>query len=199
MKRCKENSVLWNTGVPQNQEIVRTRKRNLKYISNIYVISDPKNPENEGRVFLFKYGPTIFEKIKLAAKPVFPGIKPCNVFDLWDGANFQLVCTLVKKQRNYNSSVFESRSQLVADEEVLKKIWECQYALNEFVDPAQFKRYEELEKKFKDVCSGGESTSTVREHIKSEIQLDTSEDKSTKYQKFLDKFSSSEEDDETPF
>lgn len=204
---CSENSKLWNTGIPQNQEIVRGRKRNLKYISNIYVVSDPKNPEAEGRVFLFKFGPKIFEKIKLAAKPLFPGVKPCNVFDLWDGANFQLLCTMVKKQRNYDSSVFEARGQLIQDEDVLKKIWDAQYDLSEFVDPSQFKSYEELEKKFKDFCSSGEETTSVRDHIQPEVYssgtLDTSEDKSSKYQKFLDKFSNSsteeEEGDDIPF
>jgi len=201
---CSENTKQWSTGIPQNQEIVRVRKRNLKYISNIYVVADPKNKEAEGRVFLFKYGPKIFEKIKLAAKPLFPGVKPCNVFDMWEGANFQLLCTMVKKQRNYDSSVFESRSQLIEDEEVLQKIWESQFALSEFVDPAQFKSYVEIEKKFKDFCSSGETNSSVRDHIQPESYasgaVDTSEDKSSKYQKFLDKFSSSsEEDDDIPF
>ena len=121
-----------------------------------------------------------------------------------EGANFQLLCTIVKKQRNYDSSIFESRSQLIQDEAVLQKIWESQFALSEFVDPARFKSYAEIEKKFKDFCSSGETSSSVRDHIQPESYVsgtvDTSEDKSSKYQKFLDKFSSSaEEDDDIPF
>ena len=59
----EENTRLWNTGVDSDKDIARKRKRKLSYYSNIYVVSDPKHPENEGQVRLFKFGKKIFDKI----------------------------------------------------------------------------------------------------------------------------------------
>jgi hypothetical protein len=81
------NTQLWNSGIESNKEIVRKQKRRLSYISNVYVVSDPANPQNEGKVFLYKYGKKIFEKLNDLMNPKYPGETAVNPFDLWEGAN----------------------------------------------------------------------------------------------------------------
>lgn len=143
---CSErNSELWATGIEANKEIVRKRKRKQQYISNIYVISDPKNPQNEGKVFLFKYGKKIFDKIQEAMKPVFEGENPIDPFDFWQGADFRLKVRRADGYPNYDNSSFENQSPLLdGDDGALEKIWNSLYNLSEFHDPKNFKSYEEL-------------------------------------------------------
>lgn len=143
---CSErNSELWATGIEANKEIVRKRKRKQQYISNIYVISDPKNPQNEGKVFLFKYGKKIFDKIQEAMKPVFEGDQAIDPFDFWQGADFRLKVKRVEGYPNYDSSSFENQSPLLEGaDEALEKVWNSLYSLSEFHDAKNFKTYEEL-------------------------------------------------------
>lgn len=139
------NSELWATGIEANKEVVRKRKRKQQYISNIYVISDPKNPQNEGKVLLFKYGKKIFEKIQEAMKPVFEGDKAIDPFDFWQGANFRLKIKKVDGYPNYDNSSFEGQTPLLdGEDEKLEKIWNSLYTLGEFTDPKNFKSYDEL-------------------------------------------------------
>jgi len=143
---CSErNSELWATGIEANKEIVRKRKRKQQYISNIYVSSDPKNPQNEGKVFLFKYGKKIFDKIQEAMKPVFEGDQAIDPFDFWQGADFRLKVKRVEGYPNYDSSSFENQSPLLEGaDEALEKVWNSLYSLSEFHDAKNFKTYEEL-------------------------------------------------------
>ena len=140
------NRTLWNSGLDSDKEIARKQKRKLSYYSNIYVVSDPAHPENEGKVFLFKYGKKIFDKIQEAMKPEFQDETPVNPFDLWEGANFKLKIKKVAGYWNYDSSEFASPSTLeqMTDAE-LEKVWKSEYALEEFLDAKNFKSYEELE------------------------------------------------------
>jgi hypothetical protein len=142
------NTQLWNSGIEQNKEQVRKQKRRLSYYSNIYVVKDPSHPENEGKVFLFKYGKKIFEKLKDAMEPKYEDEKPVNPFDLWEGANFKLKIRNVEGYRNYDKSEFESPAPLLDNDEELEKVWKREYALAEFVDPKNFKSYDELKSKF---------------------------------------------------
>ncbi len=142
------NTQLWNSGIEQNKEQVRKQKRRLSYYSNIYVVKDPAHPENEGKVFLFKYGKKIFEKLKDAMEPKYEDEKPVNPFDLWEGANFKLKIRNVEGYRNYDKSEFESPAPLLDNDEELEKVWKREYALAEFVDPKNFKSYDELKSKF---------------------------------------------------
>jgi hypothetical protein len=144
---CASNSELWNTEIKENQEIVRKRKRKLRYISNIMVISDPKHPENEGKVFLYSYGSKIFAKLMGAITPEFEDEESFNPFDLWTGAAFKLKIRFVEGFRNYDKSEFEDPSQLMEDDAALEKVWESEYSLQEFLAPLQFKSYDELKKK----------------------------------------------------
>ena len=159
----EENTRLWNTGVDSDKEIARKRKRKLSYYSNIFIVSDPKHPENEGKVFLFKFGKKIFDKITEAMQPAFEDEKPINPFDFWKGANFKLKIRKVDGYWNYDKSEFEGVSQLKEADDQIKAIWEKQYPLKPFVDPSNFKTYDELKEKLNRVITGTQSTTTVDE------------------------------------
>lgn len=149
------NNVLWNSGSDGDKAIARDRKRKLSYISNILVISDPKHPENEGKVFLFKYGKKIFEKIQGAMNPEFQDEKPINPFDFWTGANFKLKIRQVDGYANYEKSEFAAPSALMGgDDADLEKLWKKQYSLKEFTDPKNFKTYDELKTRLEQILGG---------------------------------------------
>ena len=159
----EENTRLWNTGVDSDKEIARKRKRKLSYSSNIFNISESKKTENEGKVFLFKFGKKIFDKITEAMQPAFEDEKPINPFDFWKGANFKLKIRKVDGYWNYDKSEFEGVSQLKESDGDIKAIWEKQYPLKPFVDPSNFKTYDELKEKLNRVITGTQSTTTVDE------------------------------------
>ena len=144
---------MWNSGVEANKEIARKQKRRLHYVSNIYVVSDPSNPENEGKVVLFKYGTKIYEKIDaiLNPDPAFPDEPSFNIFDFWEGANFKMKIRNVEGYRNYDKSEFESPSPLFDDDEKIDEVWNKCESLYEFIDPKNYKTYEELEKRMNKV------------------------------------------------
>jgi hypothetical protein len=147
------NTTLWNTGSEANKEIARKQKRKLSFIANILVVSDPKHPENEGKVFLFKFGKKIFDKIMDKARPTFEDEKPVNVFDFWEGANFKLRMRKKDGYANYDESVF-SEPAPIGDDETIVNVAQGQYKLAEFLDRKNFKSYDELKKKLNDVLSG---------------------------------------------
>jgi hypothetical protein len=149
---CEINNELWNSGIESDKNIARDRKRKLSYISNILVISDPANPQNDGKVFLFKYGKKIFDKIQEAMKPDFQDEKPVNPFDLWGGSNFRMKIRNVAGYTNYDKSEFDSPSGLFdGDDKKLEALWNKLYPLKEFTDPSNFKSYDELKKKVHNV------------------------------------------------
>jgi hypothetical protein len=151
---CEHNSGLWNSGMDSNKEVARKQKRKLTYMSNIYVVKDPTNPENEGKVFLFKYGKKIFDKLTEAMQPEFEDETPIDPFDFWTGANFKLKAKNVAGYRNYDSSEFASQGALLNDDDAMEAIWKKQYSLAEFVSPDQFKSYEEMKKRLDSVLGG---------------------------------------------
>ena len=141
------NSRLWNSGDESDKDIVRSRKRRLSYYSNILIVSDPKRPENEGKVFLYKYGKKIFTKLQDLINPAFEDETPINPFDMWTGANFRLKIRQVEGYRNYDKSEFDSPSEIEGGDERLEAIWKQEHSLKEFIDPNSFKSYSELEAK----------------------------------------------------
>lgn len=148
------NSKLWNESSDDNswqRKQAREQKRRLHYVANIYVVSDPKHPENEGKVFLFKFGKKIFDKISLAMNPEFEGDEPLNPFDLWKGANFKIRIRTVDGYPNYDQSSFDSSKPLSDDDDKLEAIWNKEYSLKEFVDRKNFKSYDELKKRLDEV------------------------------------------------
>jgi len=144
---CEYNSGLWNNGTDAGKEAARKQKRKLTYVSNIYVVKDPANPENEGKVFLYKFGKKIFDKLTAAMQPEFEDEEAIDPFDFWAGANFKLKAKNVAGYRNYDSSEFARSSALLDDDEAMEAIWKKEYSLAEFLDPSQFKTYDELKKR----------------------------------------------------
>lgn len=162
---CEANTELWQTGSTQNQNIVRDRKRKLKYISNIYVVKDPSNPENEGKVFLYQFGKKIFDKLQDMMRPEFEDEKPVNPFDFWDGANFKLKIRKVDGYQNYDKSEFDSPSPLLDDDDELERIYGMQHSLEEFVSPDKFKTYEQLKGRLDKVLGTVQDTTTAEEDV----------------------------------
>ena len=141
------NSKLWNSGSEDDKETARKQKRRLHYVANVYVVSDSANPDNEGKVFLFKFGKKIFDKIMDVMQPAFQDEKPVNPFDLWEGADFKLKIRNVEGYRNYDKSEFSSPSPLSEDDSKLEAIYNKAYSLKEFTDPSNYKSYAELKAK----------------------------------------------------
>lgn len=164
---CKDNSELWNSGIESKQAIARARKRQKKYYANILVIDDPAAPENNGKVFLFQFGPKIFDKINDKINPEFPDEAPCDVFDLWEGANFRLRAHTVNKQRSYDKSAFESPSELFdGDETKLKESYDKLHKLQDLLAEGEFKSPAELQSRFNQVTGvkAGEPESSTYSH-----------------------------------
>jgi hypothetical protein len=152
------NTKLWATGMESNKDLVRKQKRRLSYFSNILVVKDPTRPENEGKVFLFKYGKKIFDKLNEAMNPEFSDETAKNPFDLWEGANFKLKIRQVEGYRNYDKSEFDTVSPVSNDDEVLKKIWDSEYSLQELLDKKHFKSYEDLKRRLEKAIGVSENT-----------------------------------------
>jgi len=148
------NTKFWNSGVESDKEIARKQKRKLQYYSNIYVVKDSANPQNEGKVFLYRFGKKIFDKIMETMQPAFEDETPINPFDFWEGANFKLKLRKVDGYWNYDKSEFETPSALFDKDDELEKLWEKQYSLSEFTAPTNFKSYDELQTRLNTVLSG---------------------------------------------
>ena len=154
------NSQLWNSGIDSDKEVARKQKRKLSYYSNIYVVKDPANPDNEGKVFLFRYGKKIFDKITASMQPEFEDEEAINPFDFWQGANFKLKIKKVAGFWNYDSSEFAAPTALLDDDEALEALWKKEYSLAELVSADQFKSYDDLKKRLNYVLGLGGVTNT---------------------------------------
>ena len=151
------NSTLWNSGIEANKEIARKQKRRLTYISNIFVVEDKANPQNEGKAFLFRYGKKIFDKVSGMANPEFEDESPVDVFNFWDGANFKLKIRKVDGFSNYDKSEFITASALFEDDAKMEETWNAQHSLTEFVGEDKFKSYDDLKSRL-DVVLGNVTT-----------------------------------------
>ena len=152
------NSAYWNSGVESDKEIARRQKRKLQYFANILVIEDPSNPQNEGKVMLYRFGKKIFDKCMEAMQPAFKDETPVNPFDFWEGANFKLKIRRVDGYWNYDKSEFEAPSALYDDDEQIEAVWKKEYPLAEFTAASNFKSYDELKRRMNTVLAG---TTTV--------------------------------------
>ena len=157
------NTRLWNSGVDADKETARKQKRKLSYYSNIYVVKDPANPQNEGRVFLYKYGKKIFDKVMAAMQPEFEDEDPINPFDFWQGADFKIKIKKVAGYWNYDSSEFARPSALLdGDDDALEALWKKEYSLQELVAADQFKDYDTLKKRL-DYVLGNKGTPRMQD------------------------------------
>jgi len=175
------NSAYWNSGVESDKEIARRQKRKLQYFSNIYVVSDPKNPQNDGKVFLFRFGKKIFDKCMEAMQPAFEDETPVNPFDFWEGANFKLKIRKVDGYWNYDKSEFEAPSPLFDDDDAIEEVWKKQYALNEYTATSNFKSYDELKTRLDMVLAGTTKVGNVTtlmedEPIENTVSVNTVEE-----------------------
>ena len=159
------NSVLWNSGRDEDKEIARSRKRRLHYVSNIMVVSDPANPSNDGKTFLYIYGKKIFDKIMDVMQPQFQDETPVNPYDFWEGADFKLKIQQVAGYRNYDKSEFAGQRALSDDDTKLESIYNTLYSLNEIVDPKNYKTYEELKAKLNRVLGEEGAVMTTAESV----------------------------------
>jgi len=151
------NRELWNSGNDKDKETVRAQKRKLSFYSNIYVVKDPANPQNEGKVFLYKFGKKIFNMIMDVMQPEFEDETPINPFDFWQGANFKLKLQKKDGYWNYDKSEFDRPGPLLDDDDALEAIWKKQYSLSAITAADQFKTYDELKKRL-DYVLGNKST-----------------------------------------
>ena len=187
------NTELWNSGIEANKDIARKQKRILKYYSNIYVVSDPKHPENEGKVFLFRFGKKIFDKISEVMNPQFEDETALNPFDFWSGANFKLKVRKVDGFWNYDKSEFEATSKLLeGNDEKLEETYGKLFSLSQFLSEDNFKSYDELKEKFNRVLTGSGVTGTVEKFNKPVTKVTPSDDVSDDVEK-----STASSDDDT--
>ena len=166
------NTKLWNSTTDDNspaRKQARDQKRRLHFISNIQVIQDQANPQNEGKVFYFKYGKKIFDKIKEAMEPQFEDETPMNPFDMWAGAPFKLKIRKVEGYTNYDKSEFGSPEPLSDDDKELEKIWKSEYSLQAFLEPSNFKTYDELKDKLAKVLSTDNPINTIKKAEEADV------------------------------
>ena len=162
------NRELWNSGLDSDKETVRKQKRKLSYYANIYVVQDKANPQNEGKVFLYKFGKKIFDKIMEAMQPEFEDEEAINPFDFWQGANFKLKLKKVAGYWNYDSSEFDRPAPLLDDDDALEAVWKKQYSLTAITAPDQFKTYEQLETRLKMVLGKKSAPARLDEEVADE-------------------------------
>ena len=165
----EHNSELWNTGIEANKDTVRRQKRRLHYVVNALVVSDPANPQNEGKVMLYQFGKKIFDKIVDVMQPQFQDEDPINPFDFWAGANFKLKIRQVEGYRNYDKSEFASGTALSQDDDELEGYYNSMHDLTEFTDAKNYKTYDELKTKL-DRVLGNQTMTTA-----AAVSLDTAE------------------------
>lgn len=193
------NSKLWNSGIEANKEIARKQKRRLHFISNIYVVTDSGNPANEGKVFLFKYGKKIFDKLKEAMEPQFADEEAINPFDLWAGANFKLKIRNLEGYRNYDKSEFDKAGALLDDDSDLEAVWKKEHSLQEFLAPSNFKSYEELQARLAKVLAEDSAPAKRAKAEATEVPWNQEEEVAAPAfkTKATPKFSTDEDDDES--
>lgn len=158
------NSQLWNSGIESDKDQVRKQKRRQHFAANIYVVSDPGNPANEGKVFVWEFGKKIWEKIMDVMQPQFQDEQPMNPFDFWEGADFKLKIRKVEGYRNYDKSEFDSPSEFMdGDDDKLEAVYNQLHALSEYTNPKNFKSYEDLQRKLNAVLGiGGQNRTPMQ-------------------------------------
>ena len=194
------NRQLWNSGSEKDKEVARKQKRKLTYYTNIYVVSDPAHPENEGKVFLYKFGKKIFDKITEAMQPAFADEKPINPFDFWTGADFKIKLRKVDGYWNYDKSEFSTPATLGSfDDDTLEKIYSKAHSLAQFTSDDNFKSYDELAKRLNDVLNSKPVQRVDRETYEDEqsVNENVATFAATSAPSFSSRSSSTEDEDDT--
>ena len=145
---CYElNGQLYNAGDEDSKKQASNQARILSFYSNILVIEDPAHPENNGKVFLYKYPKTIFNMLNELMNPEDEDEEASNPFDFEEGRNFRLKIRKKGGFRNYEKSSFDDPSKVADTDDEMEAIWNKEYSLQEFVDPKNFKSYDELKER----------------------------------------------------
>ena len=165
------NRRLWNSGSEADKETARRQKRKLSYYTNIYVVTDTKHPEHEGKVCLYKFGKKIFDKVMEAMQPQFDDEEAINPFDLWKGANFKLKIRKVDGFWNYDKSEFDAVTPLLDTDAALEKVYDAEYPLKPFHEESNFKSYTDLKDKMERVL-GQEHDNRTAEQVAADIEAD---------------------------
>jgi len=138
------------------------------------------NFQNESKVFLYKFGKKIFDKIKEKLEPQFEDEKPLNPFDFWKGANFKVKIRNVEGYRNYDKSEFDTyrnydKSEFdtaaglfEGDDAKIEKVWKSAYSLKDFLKPENFKSYDELKAKLNKVLGAGGVAGATAKQVEEE-------------------------------
>lgn len=160
---CESNRKAWQGG---NEDLARKRARKSTWFVNIFVIKDSQTPDNNNKVFVWKIGKKIYEKIMAAMKPsdedISAGKKPIDVFDLETGADFVVKVKNVAGFVNYDSSYFTDTKPLFKDEKEIESVFNDIYLLDEYIDPKNFKGSEEITKRL-DYVNGVNSDGSSEE------------------------------------
>ena len=164
------NRRLWNSGSEADKETARRQKRKLSYYTNIYVVTDTKHPEHEGKVCLYKFGKKIFDKIMESMQPQFDDEEAINPFDLWKGANFKLKIRKVDGFWNYDKSEFDAVTPLLDTDAALEKVYDAEYPLKPFHEESNFKSYTDLKDKMERVL-GQEVDNRTAEQVASDMDV----------------------------
>lgn len=185
----EENNKLWNSGVEADKKLASQRKRKLTYIANVYIVEDSDHPENVGTVRLYRFGKKIFDKINEAMNPQFADEKPMNPFDLWKGANFKLKIRMKDDFRNYDKAEFAAVAPLLDDDKKLEEVYKKEYSLKEFLDPSNFKSYDELKNRYLAVVGGDASATSATSTIavpKAAMEAEESDEEEEKTLKYFE-------------
>ena len=163
------NSQMWNSGIEADKTTVRNRKRNLRYVANVLIVSDPSAPENEGQVKLYRFGKKIFDKIMDSMQPQFPDEKPVNPFDMWEGADFTIKIRKVEGYPNYDASTFKGPTPVNGSDDELEAIYNKQHVMAEFTDPKEYKSYADLQKRLATVLGEQAPRPTMKQEAALEL------------------------------
>lgn len=153
------NKKLWSSSSEKDhphKKIASRQKRNTKYIANVLVINDPANPDNNGKVFLYKFGPAIYDKIKEAKFPTEDAItgkkaSALDPFDIIDGANFEIRIKNTDNGWSYLDSRFATVTPLATNDAVFDAILNQLYDLTEFIEVKNYKSNQVLDKRLIEV------------------------------------------------
>jgi hypothetical protein len=150
---CKKNMELWNSSFESDKAIASTRKRKESYVSNVLIIQNKNKPEEEGKVFFYKFGKKIFEKIKSRIVPADkdkedPDFLEFNPYHPLEGATFKLKCKQQGDYPNYDDSEFSICKPLFdGNEKKIQAVLDSCYDLAEFTDIKNYPTNEELVQK----------------------------------------------------
>ena len=158
------------------KEEAKKYSRAFRYITNIVVIKDPANPENEGKTFLLDMSPTLFQKLKEAIEPteaeIALGAESKAVFDPINGYSFLLKVSKANTGfLSYETSKFKEETSAIYKNvaEAEKEIKKNTYDLSEFLKPENFLSYEELQQKLA-WFDGGDAKETAEETAKETVK-----------------------------